>query len=79
MNNLHPMMTEEEIDDAILALINWFESQQINPCDGGRVMIKLLAGQYVLKSRNTDELQDAVDLTTWMLAIDIAGFLPKGQ
>ena len=28
--NRHPMMTEQEIDDAIPALINWFESQEIN-------------------------------------------------
>jgi hypothetical protein len=76
----HPTMTEQEIDDAIPALINWFESQQINPRDSGRVMIKLLAAEYVRKSIDAAELQDAVDLTAWMLAIDIAGFLPpKGQ
>jgi len=43
-------------------------------------MIKLLAAEYVRKSRDAAGLQDAVDLTAWMLAIDIAGFLPpKGQ
>ena len=35
--NRHPMMTEQEIDEAIPALINWFELQQINPRDSGRV------------------------------------------
>jgi hypothetical protein len=77
--NHHPMMTEQEIDNAIRALINWFQSQQINPRDSGRVMIKLLAAQYVRKSRDAAELQDAVDLTAWMPALDIAGFLPPKE
>jgi hypothetical protein len=67
-------MTDKEIDAAMPALIGWFESQDISPSEAGLVMVKLMTAQFVLKSRNADELQEALDLTTLLLATEIAGF-----
>jgi hypothetical protein len=68
-------MTDKEIDAAMPALIGWFESQDISPSEAGLVMVNLMAAQFVLKSHDADQLQEAIDLSTALLATEIAGFL----
>lgn len=70
-------MTEQEIDGAIEALTCWFESQEITPPDAGIVMLKLIANQFVLKTREHDALINAVRKTNTLLLVEIAGALRR--
>jgi hypothetical protein len=65
-------MTDKEIDQAMGALINWFQSQDIGPRDGGLIMTRLMAAQFVLKTRDANELQDALYLFSAGLRIMLA-------
>jgi hypothetical protein len=56
------VMTERELDAAANALVNWFHSQGISPADGGMIMLKLMAAQLVLKTRDAKLLQDSINL-----------------
>lgn len=71
-------MTEEEIDSAIEALINWFRSQDLNPKDAAVVMLKLIAMQLVLQTSDCNLLAGAINNTSTLLAHEIAGYL-KGS
>jgi hypothetical protein len=72
-------MTDKEIDQAMGALISWFQSQNISPRDGALIMTRLMAAQFVLKTRDANELQDALDLQTLLLATEMAGFLAAAK
>jgi hypothetical protein len=72
-------MTDKEIDQAMGALISWFQSQNISPRDGALIMTRLMAAQFVLKTRDANELQDALDLQTLLLATEIAGFVEAAK
>jgi hypothetical protein len=72
-------MTDKEIDQAMGALISWFQSQDIGPRDGGLIMTRLMAAQFVLKTRDPGQLQDALDLQTLLLATEMAGFVEAAK
>jgi hypothetical protein len=72
-------MTDKEIDQAMGAPISWFQSQNISPRDGALIMTRLMAAQFVLKTRDANELQDALDLQTLLFATEIAGFLAAAK
>ena len=72
-------MTDKEIHGAMVALISWFQSQGISPCEGGLIMTRLMAAQFVLKTRDPAELQDALDLQTLLLATEITGFVEAAK
>lgn len=66
-------MTDKEIEDAGLALVNWFKSQDIMPGDAAIVMIRLMAIQLVLKSgKDVAALQRSVGIFRDALTLDIA-------
>lgn len=70
-------MTEPEIDGAKAALIAWFDSQEINPQYAGVIMIKLIAEQFTRKTKDLESLTYAVNKTSNLLLIEIAGYLRK--
>lgn len=65
-------MNKHDHVDAANALIAWFQSQDIMPADAGMIMSKVIAGQLVNKSRDTNALQDAVGLYQTLLCLDVA-------
>lgn len=65
-------MTDTEIDQAIEALVAWFQSQAIMPPDAAVIMIRCLAEQLILKTRDIAKLQGAVYNTTEALSCEIA-------
>lgn len=68
-------MTEPDIDSAIKALINWFQSQEIMPPDATVIMLKLMAMQLVLKTQDPAKLTKATNNFSHCLLIEIAGHL----
>lgn len=68
-------MTDSEIDQAIKALKAWFQSQDIEPPDAGLIMIKLQAQMFTHKTRDLYKLQDAINSSSLLLSIEIAGYL----
>jgi TATA-binding protein-associated factor Taf7 len=68
-------MTERERDEAMNALISWFETMDINPTQAGLIMTRLMAANFVNKSRDTKQLQKAIDLTNALLTTEVAGFV----
>lgn len=71
------MMEKTEIKQAASALMNWFESQDICPADGGLIMSRLIALQLVGKTRDMAELQKAVDIYRLVVLLDIVSFFKK--
>lgn len=65
-------MNEKEIDQAIGALVAWFQSQEIMPPDAAVIMLRYLAEQLILKTRNVHSLQEAILHTTDALSLEIA-------
>lgn len=68
-------MNDQEIDQAISALQNWFISQGLSPKDAGIIMIKLIAEQFVLNDRDPDRLIGAIRTATTLLTFEVAGYL----
>jgi len=65
-------MNEHERRAARNALIQWFDSQGIMPGDAGIICFELIAEQLVLKTRNLQELQEAINIQMQFLAIQVA-------
>lgn len=70
-------MTDKEMADARKALKQWFVSQDIAPPDAGLIMMDLCAELFVQKTRNIDELQDAIKLYATGLTISVVDELKK--
>ena len=78
MTNL--IMKDKELAQAADALINWFQSQDITPADGGIIMAKVLASALVTKTENVAELSCATESFKLLLLIEIAAYLrQKGK
>lgn len=65
-------MNKQERLAARNALIQWFDSQGIMPGDAGIICFELIAEQLVLKTRNLEELQEAINIQMQFLAIQVA-------
>ncbi len=68
-------LTNQEVDQAMMALIEWFKSQEIMPGDAGIIMAKLVATQLVLKTRDVSQLTRAIDLHHDLLTCEVASYL----
>lgn len=70
-------MTDQDRAQAMQALKQWFESQEIMPGDAAILMTSLIAEQLVCKSRELNELQQAVFDWSEFLTLEIAGELRR--
>ncbi len=69
------MITNEKRDEMIKELINWFIFHDLDPADGGLVMIRLMASQFVKHSKDRQDLKEAIKITTALLVLDTVDFL----
>lgn len=67
-------IVNKDHDDAMIALIAWFDSQAIMPADACSIMIRLIANQLTTKTRDINSLQEAVNAARDMLMLDIASY-----
>lgn len=72
------MTSMKETEEACEALIRWFESQEIKPSDAVSIMIRLMAMQLTIGTKDLDKLEDAVKATRNMLVLDIGDYLKNG-
>lgn len=68
-------MNDKERGDIIKALVRWFESQDIMPADAGICMTRLIAQQFVLRTRDLPSLINAIEIQNSLLTLEVAGYL----
>ncbi len=68
-------LTDKELNQAQVALRNWFQSQDISPGDAGIIMIQTIAALLVEKDKNLRSLQQAIGEFDSLLMIEVAGNL----
>lgn len=68
-------MNNDECMKAVPALERWFQSQGMSPDDAGVTMIFLHAKLLAQKTRDTKELQQAINIYRDCLTVEIAAIL----
>jgi hypothetical protein len=72
-------LTSEEYGKIAAALANWFESQDLRPGDAGLTMMLLIARLLTQRTRNKDELAEAIYNHAQCLTAEVAAILKEPQ
>lgn len=77
---MYKNLTFKEREQARVALVEWFKSQDISPADGGLIMISTIADNLTEKTLDLNELAAPVKIFIELLMGDIEDFVKlKGQ
>jgi hypothetical protein len=71
------MLSDKQRDERLIELIDWFIERNINPMDGGLMMVRLLAIQFVRHSTDPENLKKAIDMTTKLMVYEISELLKE--
>ena len=69
------MITGKELHEACLALVNWFQSQDLQPPEAGLVMARTIAMSIVAKEQPEEEMMRAVALFKKILEGEVGELL----